>query len=217
LTIILVVKLNLPFIAYPWLLVLFMAPLVFERQMRKPFSKKAEVKFDDNYLSITLSNIYSGAHENTDVFNFEDIAEFTTADAMKNDLYSLTLYTRDGSRFKYTFCGEKYSSRVGAEQDEETLKGRKPVTNIEDIFFDYAKVYNRLHPENAIIIHAQYFATRASRSTTITISVFIAIGIAIAAILKPGIIPACLIPVALFYGVVFDSGANYRRQVKRLG
>jgi len=195
---------------------IFLVPFIFEKRIRKPFCKNAEVQFFEEYFSVTMSNIDSGEVEYTDVNKYSEIDSFITSFNPKNDMYSLRLYFKDASNIKYTFCGTRYSNVSYAGQGVYLPKSRVLHTDISEIFFLYAKEYNNANPDNTITIHPAYFATNESRGTVITVSIFIVAAITIVSFLKPQILPACLIPVLFFYAVVIGSKTGYKRDMKNL-
>ncbi len=180
--------------------IFFGVPTIFEKRIRKPFSKKAQCVFFNDRFVITLYNINNVDTETENMYKYNEIGSFNTSSAPRNDLTSLKIYLKDGSKIGYTFYGQ-------------IRNGKK---DINGLFFDYIKAYNNTHPENKVTIHPAYFATKASRGTVITATVLFVIAIAAVCILKPQIIPLALIPVLVFYVLVWGAGLSYRRQMKIL-
>ena len=216
LTMFLALLLHSTFIIIAGTVFIFGGPWVFEKRMRKPFCKNAEVEFFEDYFSVAISDIDSGDIEYTDINKYNEIDSFITAFNTKNDMYSLRLYFKGDSNIKYTFCGTRYSNVSYAGQGVYLPKSRVLHTDISEIFFLYAKEYNNANPDNTITIHPAYFATNESRGTVITVSIFIVAAITIVSFLKPQILPACLIPVLFFYAVVIGSKTGYKRDMKNL-
>jgi len=183
------------------LAVLLVAISVFEKQARRPFSKRAEVTVSEQAVEINLYNIKTGDPESNTQYNYSDIEWFTTAKAAKNDFTSFKFFLRDGSIASYHFYGQKTDYK----------------NSINELLFAQIKIYNAKNPDSKIQIHTSYFTTHRGRVVTLITGMLFTAVIVMEAFLKPQVIPVTSIPVVIFFfGVVLGSIIDYRSQKKKL-
>jgi hypothetical protein len=169
-------------------IITFFAPLLFQRQFRKRYSRQAILSFFDDYLCIEILDPLNNQPVKKDEFTYSDIGSFRVFDSSKDDSSSLKIMLRNGMRYAYTFI----------EQDTGKLK-----VHITDQIFKYFNQYNSLaEEEKRIRMLPNLFATSLGRVLILCVSILLLGSIIMQIIHIPKTLPATFLVTLSFFFII---------------
>jgi hypothetical protein len=119
LTIIVAMRLNSVIIIPIGIFIFWICPtLLFQKNLRKFFTKKATIKFSKEYFSVEIFNRKTEESEYIANNNFSEIISFRAINSTKDDSSFLKINFKNGNKIAYTFLEQH---KIGSTTDVTEL------------------------------------------------------------------------------------------------
>ena len=193
LSIMLVIKFEFPqIVGWIGFFIFFICPIIFNTQIRKIFTRRAIVRFNDNSFSIEILNFKNGDFEKRNEYLFKEIAFYKALRSGKVD----------SSVLKLSFINKR-------KQEVYTFLKQEENNNIINTFYAFIKSYNDLQCEDLkITIRPSLFASRMGTYFIILITVVQFLAILLQIIYNPKAIPFSLIIGIAIYIQIYNQRKN---------
>jgi hypothetical protein len=181
-------------------IILWLLPFILQNKFRKPFSKRAAIRFDDNGIFIQVSKFGGDVIEKTDDNLFADISSFRVMDSSKDDSSFLRLIFKDGTSKKYTFLGQGKSD---SKQD------------VSELTFEYVNNYNdKQDAYNKIQFTPNLFATKLGQILITLLTILVIVSLIVQISKKPKTIPFTILTSLAFYFIII---AQRKKDIEQMG
>jgi hypothetical protein len=179
----LTIKLRIISIAVAGFIIFWICPFIFQKRFRKPFSRRMDVLFGNEFISLNLYDNKSGLVNKEQIIKYDQINAFRIIDSSKDDSSFLKFSFRNGESVTYTFIGQ---SAFNSSQ------------NVSENLFEYINKYNANKNElDKIAILPNLFATKLGRNL-----IYLLTGLLVFVVIWQLSVNPKTIPISLFGGLI---------------